>query len=67
MDSSEAGKKSADGLSQKVNQSINQSIKFILRNTQLQRAYNKAHLTAIHVMKRSIDLHLWIMVSGGWN
>ena len=43
------------------------SIKFILRNIQLQRAYKNEHLTAIHVIKRSIDLHLWIIVSGGWN
>ena len=30
------------------------------------KSIQKDHLTAIHVMKRSIDLQLWIMVSGGW-
>ena len=41
---------------------------FILRNIQLQKAYTRIiyDLTSIHVIKRSIDLQLWIMVSGGW-
>ena len=34
---------------------------FCLRNIQLQRAFKKNDLTAIHVIKRSIDLQLWIM------
>ena len=40
---------------------------FISRDIQLQGAYKKYDLTAIHVIKeRSLDLQLWIMVSGGW-
>ena len=40
---------------------------FIFINIQLlQRAHNFFYLTAIHVIERSIDLQLWIMVSGGW-
>ena len=46
----------------------------LLRNMQLQRAYKKNDLTAIHVIKRSIDRQLWMqlsthlvrMDSGGW-
>ena len=37
-----------------------------LRNIQLLKAYKKNNLTAIHVIKRSTDWQLWIMVSGGW-
>ena len=37
-----------------------------LRNIQLQRAYKKNDLTAKHVIKTSIGLQLWIIISGGW-
>ena len=37
-----------------------------MRNIQLQRSHTHKDLTAIHVIKRSIYLQLWIMVSGGW-
>ena len=38
-----------------------------LRNIQLQRVYKENYyLTSIHVIMRSIDLQLWIIVSGGW-
>ena len=41
----------------------NQSQKRLFdRNIQLQREQENNDLTAVHVMKRSIDLQLWIMV-----
>ena len=46
---------------QHVQSKQSQSQKHYLRNIQLQRAYEKNDHTAMHVIKRSIDLQLWIM------
>ena len=37
-----------------------------LRNIRLQRTFKNNDLTAIRVIKSSIDWQLWIMISGGW-
>ena len=54
------------GINDKIQNQINSNQMFILRNIQLQGTYKKYDLTAIHVIKRSLDMQLWIMVSGGW-